>query len=82
MPAKKMPLVYLEWEDHWSLGEAGWIEAGEYGIQPLICASVGWVVGENKKGLILAANRSGAGDIGQCTYVLKGCIKKRKRLMP
>ena len=83
MQTKKLRPVYLEWEDHWSPSGGGWHDLEEGPPwKPLICCSVGWIVKEDSKGVVLAANISGGGDLSQCSYILKNCIKRRRRLQP
>jgi hypothetical protein len=78
----------IEWEDHTSLG--GWRTQEEL-KKPVVlgCVSVGWVVREDEKVVVLAGTydtkeADGGGidnnDVNHCHVLLKSIITKRERL--
>lgn len=78
---KKLPPIELiVWEDHYSIGD-GWIDINELeetGLKdPLLITSVGFVINENKKTLVLV---DGVGDHGRTPghiVLLQSAIRHR-----
>jgi hypothetical protein len=72
-------LVYVEWWDH--SAASGWYY-GEPDLAPLSCHSVGWVIDEDDKVLLLAPSKSmpdpdamQGSNLRQ--YIIKSAITKR-----
>lgn len=87
MPRKKgYPLLYIEWLDHWGTSHGGWLDPGCVRVRPLVCKNVGWQVAEDKHGILVVAGLHSENDEenqeqhSQASYILKGCIVKKKRL--
>lgn len=85
---KKQQLEYIEWYDHSSYTNSRWRKRREFAEQkePMLCASVGWLVSENGQMVILAGNcghpeftqdddTSFSGDM----TIIKKCIRFRKK---
>lgn len=79
----KYELEYVEWLDHCSHGR-GWKEVKdlqENDWSPILVVSVGWVIKETKKYIVIIPHHDTTG--GNCQgsmTIIKSCIKKRKRL--
>lgn len=54
----------------------GWQEPPDEGYEPSRCMSVGWVIQDNKKALVLAPNRH-EDQIGDPTVIPKSWVVKR-----
>src|SRR6266508_6837260 len=50
----KYPMYYIEWKDHWG-GGGGWNKKTD--PEALICCSVGFIVDENKEGILMCGSR-------------------------
>jgi hypothetical protein len=79
------PMVRVEWEDHTSLG--GWQTMGEVGKETALgCVSIGYVVREDEKMMVLAGSfdtkyTDGRGhDVNHCHIILKSGVLKVERL--
>jgi len=56
----KRKLVFLEWLDHCSSGKQGWKDADEVmDLAPMVMTSVGWILKETPKWIILTAHLHG-----------------------
>ena len=82
---KKHPLLYVEYADHAS--SAGWRDAPDVDLEPVLIASVGWLIKENKHRLVLAASHDKrTGNFryplssSARVYIEKRCIVKKIRL--
>lgn len=80
-----MKLVYVEWLDHVSFTESTWRDEDEYkDLNPATCKSVGWILREDDKMMVLVQNIHQSdefedkycGEMG----ILKGCITLMKEL--
>lgn len=38
-------LVWIKWEDHWSNQKGGWTSLEKVHLDPMLCETVGWVIG-------------------------------------
>lgn len=79
--SKKIHLERITWEDHCSYINTGWKSGQELiELTPTEIDSVGWVIDEDKKRVVVASHlsTSGAGTGEMC--IIKKCIKSRKRL--
>ena len=71
---------YIEWEDHVSLDESGWKAKKEArNLTAEICKSVGFILKENSKEIVLAASLAGDHVDGE-VCIIKANITKRERL--
>lgn len=82
MKFQGMPLVYVEWVDSFSPASGGWRDnddvAGDADKQ-LVCRSVGWIVAESKKTLVLAAHVSDSEErTGQMCIPQVAVVKRKK----
>lgn len=79
MPKKrKSPLQIIRWNDHSTY--VGWSEAEDVEIQEHPVTSVGWVVKEDKRAVVLAATRNQEGSSVQRIHILKPNIVSRKNI--
>lgn len=85
MRRRKPPISaeYVEWEDHVSLADSGWkpIKDAE-DLTPAICKSVGFVLKETSRHIILISTLDGGdhGDGEVC--IIKSTIVKREKIWP
>lgn len=79
-PTSKHWRVEVEWEDSTVLHE-GWQPIGDILArrQAVKCMSVGFVLADDKQGVVLAASVHGNEAVG-VTMIPRSAIKKRKRL--
>lgn len=75
-------LVLVEWDDHYHIG--GWNREPQP-TDPVRIISVGWVVEEDKKMLVISESKCFQdGDrpngVGQLRGIIKSTITKRQRL--
>lgn len=70
-----LPFVYIEWEDHHANG--GWQEQVDH--TPAPCASIGWLVKEDRKAITIAGSFC-AEAVGNTQYILKRDITHRRKL--
>lgn len=74
-------LIYVEWIDHVTFVNNSWRRIDEIAdLEPSIVETVGWVVSETKKKLVVVATRAEHNDATGEFCIIKGCILKRKRL--
>lgn len=81
-PRKKslQQIDYIEWEDHVSLDESGWKDSSDaHGLRAEVCKSVGFILRENTKEIVLVASIAGHQIDGE-VCILKSCIVKREKL--
>ena len=83
-PSKKFyvigKLVKIDWEDHYSVN-GGWSQITSRDWEPHVNSSVGKIVREDGKSLVLAPSWSTVNDnVADHIYILKSCIIKRKIL--
>lgn len=82
-PKRKKPepkIEYIEWEDHVSLAESGWKDKKDaHDLSPEICKTVGFVLRETSKHVILVSSFSGHQVDGE-VCILKNCITFRRSL--
>ena len=75
-----MELIKINWIDAFS--EARWMrvdEAEEWGEDPYIIESIGWVVKETEDYIVLAASASWSDDkVSSMTAIPVVCIKSRE----
>lgn len=83
MARRKQPreiIEYIEWDDHASLDQTGWKSRKDASaLGPEVCKSVGFILRENAKEIVLVASVAG-GDVDGEVCILKNCITKRERL--
>lgn len=74
-------MEHITWHDHWSMGN-GWVRTEDVELGSLPIHSVGYVVKENKDGVLLAGqvNTSNTDTVGGLMFIIKKCIIKRKKL--
>ncbi len=79
-PPKLSAVEYIEWEDHVSLAESGWKDKRDaHELSPEICKSVGFVLRETSKHVVLVSSVSGHQIDGE-VCILKNCIIARKTM--
>lgn len=77
---RALQIQYIEWEDHVSLADSGWKDrADAHGLSPEICKSVGFLIRETPKHVILVSSMTGSQVDGEIC-ILKNCIVKREKL--
>lgn len=71
----------ITWDDHWSMS-SGWQHMSEVDAEPLPIESIGYVIKESKKGVLLAGqwNMRHPDTVGGLLFIIKKCIIKRKKL--
>ena len=76
---KSPELVLIEWED--SHHRPGWTTETP-APEPLICKSVGWLVGSTKDAKVIAANMTQEDNPQRCgdMTIPKRCIRRIKKL--
>lgn len=84
---RKRDLVLVEWWDAFSLTPAVWRTAREFTeaskLRPAKCISVGWIVRQTKRVVVLAPHvslDSTGPDISGDKTIPRGCIKRVQRL--
>lgn len=79
---KKGGLYYIEWLDHWS--QSRWTSIDEMKEEggSNIVQHIGWYVDEDKHGYFFSSQIAPGfvRGYGNTMYVLKGTIKKKKRI--
>lgn len=75
------PIEKVFWKDHFS-SNSGWTTRDKLtgAASPMICASVGINVLENKEVLVLAQNMSSNHSLADTVTILKNCITKRSKI--
>lgn len=85
MSKRKKPQItadYIEWSDHVSLDETGWKSKKDAtDLSPTVCKSVGFVVKENSKELVLVSSIADDHVDGE-VCIIKSCITRRERIWP
>ena len=75
---KKIKLVKVEWDDAFS--SAPWKDEEDYkdllNDNSFECINVGWLIAEDKKGILVAARKSNCGQYGLIERLPKRMIKK------
>lgn len=74
-----MKMVYLEWAD--ATGRAGWMDVEDqktYDWSPMMIASIGILVREDKDSLTICHSKSEHDHINGYITIPKGWIKNRK----
>lgn len=71
------PLVEITWDD--ASSDAGWQEAREVKFEPQVVISVGFLISENKKYVIIGHTYSGEDFVGWM-QIPKGMIISKKVL--
>lgn len=74
--ATTKPVIYVEWVD--AVADAGWVANPKAEIHP--CATVGFLVDENKDALCIASTLSKE-DTNARMHIPKAWIKKRRRIV-
>lgn len=80
MATRTQKLVHVIWRD--TVTKIGWVESSEFdaeGPHVAECHSVGWIVREDKRELVLAGMKDG-GVINCCQAIPTGCICRVRRL--
>lgn len=73
-------IEYIEWEDHVSLAESGWKDKSDaHSLKAEVCKSVGFILRENSKEIVLVASIAGHQVDGE-VCIIKKTIVKRERL--
>ena len=80
----KSPIYKVKWIDVNS--ESGWEELDasiiwadlSYGLEH--CTTVGWIIHETKKYILMAASHNGAGEYGERVMIPKSLIVKKEKL--
>ena len=79
--SKKHFLEFIKWKDHCSFSDAGWRSEEQLKeLQPTTILSVGFVIYETPKYLLLAATASDQGNFCSDLCIIKSTIVKRWRL--
>ena len=74
-----MKLVYIEWFDHCSLTGGVWHEKSDVeNMAPMLVKSVGWVVKETDKYVIIVSSMFSDVHVGGDVLIIKSCIKSKK----
>lgn len=78
----KYAIELIEWEDHASMGgPRGWGELDEARrLMPTTIYSVGWVITESDRHLVMVAHQGGEQIDGELC-IIKACITKRTLLL-
>jgi len=76
-----MKLIYIEWIDHVGIGN-GWVKKQEaLDTKPRIVKEVGWVLGETKEDITIAASLDLSDEksefVSDGIVVIKSCVKKK-----
>jgi hypothetical protein len=73
-------IEYIEWEDHVSLAESGWKSRDDaHGLTAEVCKSVGFILRENAKEIVLVSSLAGHQVDGE-VCIIKKTIVRRERL--
>ena len=78
---KSYQIERIDWADHWS-GNKQWFSVTE-AKKDLVHAhivSIGLVVAEDKKAVVVAQNIDGNENVADTTTILKSCILNRDKL--
>uniref|UniRef100_A0A6M3L2X1 Uncharacterized protein n=1 Tax=viral metagenome TaxID=1070528 RepID=A0A6M3L2X1_9ZZZZ len=72
----KLKPITVEWEDHYTQG--GWRHIDDINTKPALCKSVGLLVKETPKTIVISSSLFGDDIYTEPLVILKSCIKKRK----
>lgn len=79
---RKLPLVRIEWDDS-SSRRATWSQLedlqGDADVH-LRCTSVGWLLKQNERALVIAGHRSASGQYGGDMTIPRCAVTKIRRL--
>lgn len=75
---KKPQLYVVQWQDIQS--DATWHQGALEKAEPAICVTVGWLVLESDKKLVLADSKAQDGEWGGLTVIPKGVVVNRHRV--
>lgn len=70
----------IVWEDHCSFSHAVWRQKEEFDLKPVTVTTVGYVVKENKKMIVVAGHVTSEGTCHGDMSILKNCIVSKKKL--
>lgn len=74
-------LVEVLWIDSCVL--RGWKPQSEVDdLEPLLCASAGYLIRYTKKELVIAQSQSDCGDRGDCIVIPRSCVKEVRYVKP
>jgi hypothetical protein len=77
----KYPIEMVTWEDAYNEDQSSWQSVDSIKVEPALIVSVGFLVKEGKKGIILAMDYDG--DEDNChawSFIPKSVIQQRVRL--
>lgn len=79
--ARTGKLVYIRWLDHVGWTQNNWHDIDDTKLlTPSVIDTVGWIVKETKKHIIVASIITDNGNTNGEICIIKGCIVKRKNL--
>jgi hypothetical protein len=72
-------LVAVEWLDHHS--SDAWMQVDDETLtEACVCTTVGWVLHDNEKSIVLYTSKNNSGQIGGTTYIMRSCVQRIKIL--
>jgi len=75
------PVKLVTWVDSSTLNRGGWCDRDMIAPQPLCTIkSVGWIVQEDAKHIVIAGCDSDGGQMSRLTAIPRGCIVSMKTL--
>ena len=79
-PRKKKPALHVvTWED--IISRADWLDEAEVdSATPEVCLTVGWIIRDTPKQIVIADSVTVSGDWGGITVIPKSVIKKKKKI--
>ena len=75
----KRPRVEIEWEDSSGPATGVWHRLNDYDHSPSRCRTLGYVVKETKRYVVVASSVSDADSLSGLITIPKSAIRKRKR---
>lgn len=75
---QRSQLFVVKWTD--ILSDPSWLSGPVSAVQPATCVSVGWLVYEDDKKIVLADSRAMDGDWGGLTVIPVGVVVSRTRV--
>jgi len=75
----KYPIHEVLWID--ASGYSGWMPMHEES-NTMYCISVGYIIGEDDRRLIMAGSLANNADKADTRYIPKGCILKKRKIYP
>lgn len=78
--SKQRRAVYVEWVDSMSKGGKVWHHIDEFTEDDLTCRSLGFIVKEGKKSIVISGHSSCAGSFAGDIEIPKCAITKRRAL--